>query len=137
VGFIASPARPLRPGRRQQVVEQGEGALQPGHVAGLRGRDAGHDLGDARRLRPVELAVLDVDVVDDLGDPAQPGVAQSGALDQDLEGAAVAFVGVFRLEHVEADLAAARPVARGGGELEARLGVDEAPDQPALAMRSI
>ena len=58
------------------------------------------------------------------------GSSQPGALEQHLEGAAVALVRELGLEHVEADLARLRRVALARHELEARLGVDEAADQP-------
>ena len=53
--------------------------------------------------------------------------------EQHLEGAAVALVGELGLEHVEAQLAGLGLVALRGDELEARLRVDEAPDQPGRA----
>ena len=82
-----------------------------------------------------ELAVLEVDVVHDLGDRAERGSPRP-TLEQHLEGAAVALVGELGLEHVEPELAGLGDVALGGHELEARLRVDEAPDEPADAMRS-
>src|SRR5207302_5561548 len=45
--------------------------------------------------------------------------------------ALVAFVSEFRLEHVEAQLALLRAVTFARYELETRLGVDEAADQPS------
>ena len=42
---------------------------------------------------------------DDLGDLVQGRIVQGKTLHEDLEGAAIALVGVLRLEHVEAQLA--------------------------------
>ena len=69
-------------------------------VAG-RGADAGDQGPDPLGLGAGELAVLEVDVVHDLGDRAERGLAQARALEQHLEGAAVALVGELGLEHVE------------------------------------
>jgi hypothetical protein len=85
---------------------------------------------DARGFWPPVFPVLEVDVVDDLGDLVQGRIVQVEALHQHLEGAAIALVGVLRLEHVEAQLAGRRLVALAGHELEARLLVDEVPDKP-------
>ena len=77
---------------------------------------------DARRLRAPELPVLDVDVVDDLGDRRRgPARASANRSTQHLEGAAVAVVGEGRLEHVERELPVPGPVALPGDELERRL----------------
>src|SRR3954468_18549944 len=85
-----------------KILEHGRSAVQAPAVVVRCGRDAGNQRLDARRLLPPELAVLQVDVVDDLGDGlecrfrlAQPG-------QQDLEGAVIALVRVLGLEHVEA-----------------------------------
>ena len=58
----------------------------------------------ARRLRPPVPAVLQVDVVDDLRKGSDPRRRDREPPDEHLEGAGVAFVGVFRVEHVEAQL---------------------------------
>jgi hypothetical protein len=62
-------------------------------------------------LVPSELAILQVYVVDDFGDRLERWVGQAGMAEQHLEAAAVALMGEFGLEHVEAQLAEARRVA--------------------------
>src|SRR6516165_4205273 len=57
-----------------------------------------------------ELAVLEIDIVDDLADGAKRCVFEAASVEQDLEGAFVALVREFRLEHVEAQLAFFRPI---------------------------
>src|SRR5207247_7187684 len=85
---------------------------------------------DTCGLCAAELRVLAIDVVHDLADRAQRGVAQSKPPEQRLEGAAVPFVRVLGLEHVEAQLALTRRVALGSHEFEPGRGIDEALDQP-------
>src|SRR5215207_4921674 len=84
---------------------------------------------EPRGFEPVELTVLEVDVVNDLGDMAQGGVvAEAEPFDEGLEGAVLALVCELGAEHVEGD-AALDPFALGD-EVEARALVDELPDQP-------
>ena len=70
-------------------------------------------------LRMAELAVLEIDVVDDLGDPLErrvrPIQSTQRFAQQHLEGAAVALMGELGLEHVEAQLARQRAVALATG----------------------
>ena len=54
-----------------------------------------------------ELRLLEVDVVDDLGDRAERGIGEAEAGDEDLERDEVSFVGEFAVEHVESELAGA------------------------------
>ena len=61
---------------------------------------------------------------------ASAGSSRPASDQQHLERAAVAAVGVLAFEHVEAQLAGQRGVARAWHELEARALVDEAADQP-------
>src|SRR5262249_10841297 len=76
------------------------------------------------------LAVLQVDVMNDLGDRTEGAVLEPRSRDEDLEGALVTVVGELRLEHVEADLARLGTIPAGGNELEPRVRVDEATDEP-------
>src|SRR5690349_20722039 len=73
---------------------------------------------EARRLGAPKLAVFDVDVVDELGQTQESGVAQIEARTQHLEGALVSLVRKLGLEHVEPQLIAFRLVALSGNELE-------------------
>src|SRR5436190_52160 len=96
----------------------------------MRHGDAGHQPLDSLNLGSSELRVLEIDVVNDLGDGTQGSIFGLELLDEDLERAAVPVVGVLRLEHVEPQFSRLGPVASAGDELEARLGVDESPDEP-------
>src|SRR5215469_9404468 len=114
-----------------EVVEDLAATRNPFRV--VLGRDA-----DAFDQRPyagdfgaAELAVLEIDVMDDFRDGAQRRVLQRGALHQHLERAFVALVRELGLEHVEAQLAFVGAIALAGYEFEARLGVDEPPYQPS------
>jgi hypothetical protein len=51
-----------------EVVEEGEPSFEPVFVRGAVEDDAEDDLPDPGRIRPAELPVLNVDVVDDLRD---------------------------------------------------------------------
>src|SRR5689334_7332007 len=70
-------------------------------VGGCHG-DAGDQARDAGGLLAAVLGVLEIDVVDDLGDGSERCVFQAAALQQHLEGAAVALMRVLGIEHVEA-----------------------------------
>src|SRR6266545_607580 len=116
---------------RVQVVEERGAALEPRLVIRVGRGHPGDDLADAGRLLPAVLRVLHVHVVDDLRDGAERRLIEPEALDQHLERAEVALVGELRLEHVEAQLALLRLVSLRRHELEARLRVDELPDEPS------
>src|SRR5256886_14774085 len=116
--------------RRVQRVEQGGTVRQPRGVLRMLLRDAGDQALDPGRLGPPELRFLAVDVVHDLRDDAECAIAEPEARHQRLEGAGVPLVRVLGLEHVEPELARARPVSLGGDELEPRLRVDEPANKP-------
>src|SRR5438093_6814960 len=92
--------------------------------------DASDEMVDPGRLRQLELRVLEIDVVHDLGDRPERGIMEAEPLDENLERAAVSLVRVLRLEHVEARFTGLRPVSLARDELEARVGIDEAADEP-------
>lgn len=68
--------------------------------------------------------------MNDLGDLRQRRIVELEPPQQRLEGAAVALVRVLGLEHVESQLSRLRLVTLRRDELEARVGVDEALDEP-------
>src|SRR5438552_2047731 len=76
------------------------------------------------------LLVFQIEVVDDLGDGLQSGVAQTESLGEHLKGAAAVLMGELGSGHVEPNLACCRAVAAPGHELESRRRIDEALDQP-------
>src|SRR5690349_22256024 len=85
---------------------------------------------DAARLRPRVVVVLEIDVVDDLGDRPYRGLRDPEPREQHLEGAQLALVRVFAVEHVEAEIARTVAVFARGDELEPGLRIDEAADEP-------
>ena len=91
-----------------EIVENGAAALQALVVVGAGRGDAGDQAADAGRFLAAVLAVLQVDVVDDLADRGQRRIVETGLGQQHLEGAAVAVVRELALEHVEAQLARLR-----------------------------
>src|SRR4029453_5024657 len=105
-------------------------ARNPFRVVLGREADAFQQRPNARDFGAAELAVLEIDVMDDLGDGAQRRVLQRAALQQHLERAFVALVSELGLEHVEAQLALVGAIALAGYEFETRFGIDEAPYQP-------
>src|ERR1700730_12560400 len=138
-GWTAKEAGSSNPCRRSaallaevfvEIVEDRSAASEPFLVAPVRHRDASDQSLDAGGFVPSELAVLQVYVVDDFGDRLERWLGQAGVAEQHLEAAAVALMGEFGLEHVEAQLAEARRVAFARHELKPSLWVDEAPDQP-------
>ena len=96
----------------------------------MRGCNAGKHALDSLRIPTIELVIAQIDLVHHLGDLQQRRIVERKAVKQRFEGAAIAFVRELRLEHVEAQLALLRPIAFRSDELEPRLGIDEAPDEP-------
>src|SRR5207237_7595885 len=84
-------------------------------------------------IRPAVPLVLQIDVVDDLGDGPQRRVGDLEAREQHLERAELALVRELAVEHVEAQLAWLVAVLARRHELELRLGIDEAPDEPGAS----
>src|SRR5437867_4387691 len=85
---------------------------------------------DSGRLRQLELRVLEIDVMHDLGDRPERGIREAEPLDENLEGATVALVRIFRFEHVEAHFTCLRPISLACDELEACVRIDEAAYEP-------
>src|SRR5262245_65221235 len=113
-----------------EAIENRAAVCQPFFIVPVGHREARDQRLDARDLRPAELTVLQVDVVNDLRDGTERRIVEPEACQEDLEGALVPIVRELGLEHVEAELAGSRRVTLRDDELEARIGVDEAPDQP-------
>src|SRR5262245_12183124 len=114
-----------------EVVEDFSPACNPLRIIPGRGADTLHKGSDTCDFGSPELAVLEIDIVDDLGDGAKRCVLEAASVEQHLEGAFVALVGEFRLEHVETQLALLRAIAFAGDELELALRIDEAAYQPS------
>jgi hypothetical protein len=86
---------------------------------------------DTRGFGARELAVGDVERVNDLGERAQARIAgQARAEQQRLEAAPISLMGEFRIGHVEAQFPRRGHVRPAIDEAEPGLGVDEAADQP-------
>src|SRR5215467_10911929 len=120
----------LLPERLIEAVEHFRAARDPLQVIRRGQRDAVDQGPHADRFVAAELVVLEVNVVNDLGDGAQRRILGRDAIEQHLEGALVALMCELGLEHVEAQLAFDRAIALAGNELEARIRVDETTDQP-------
>src|SRR6476659_2784282 len=114
-----------------EVVEHFGTACKALRVIAGRGANAFHQRSDTRDFGPPELAILEVDVVNDLGNGAKRGILEAASIEQHLERAFVTLVGEFRLEHVETQFAFLRAVAFAGDEFEAGFRVDEAAYQPS------
>src|SRR5260221_8537512 len=125
------PLSPSLPEVLVEVVEHFGSPRNPLRVIAGRGADTLDQRSNPCDFGPPELAVLEVDVVDDLGNRAQRCILEAASIEQHLEGAFIAFVGEFRLEHVEAQLILLRAIAFARDELEASLRIDEAADQPS------
>src|SRR5215467_642953 len=127
----AIPLSPLALEIFVEVVEDLGAARNALRIVLGRDADAFDQRPDAGDFGAAELAVLEIDVMDDFRDGAQRRVLQRGALHQHLERAFVALVRELGLEHVEAQLAFVGAIALAGYEFEVRLGIDETPDQPS------
>src|SRR5882762_8370324 len=113
-----------------QIVQDGTGALQPHLVLGMRHGDAVDQVLESGIVGTVVLLVLEIDVVDDLRDRPQRGVGDLKARQQHLERAELSLVRELAVEHVETQLASLVAILARRHELELRLGIDEAPDEP-------
>src|SRR5262249_4045125 len=114
-----------------QVIEDLGAARNALRIVLGRDADAFDQRPDAGDFGAAELAVLEIDVMDDFRDGAQRRVLQRAPLHQHFERAFVAVVGDLGLEHVEAQLAFVGAIALPGYEFEVRLGIDETPYQPS------
>src|SRR5215510_9259574 len=114
-----------------QVVEDLAAARNALRIVLGRDADAFDQRPDAGDFGAAELAVLEIDVMDDFRDGAQRRVLQRAPLQQHFERAFVALVRELGLEHVEAQLAFVGAIALAGYEFEVRLGIDETPYQPS------
>src|SRR5262249_29434504 len=84
-----------------EVVEDFGATRNPLRIILGRRADTLYKGSDTCNFGSAELAVLEIDIVDDLADGAKRRVLYAASLEQDLEGAFVALVREFRLEHVE------------------------------------
>ena len=75
-----------------------------------------------------ELAVLEINIVNDLGDCLQTRIGDTRARKQHFEAAAIPFMGELALEHVETQLPLFRQVALAGDEANNGISIDEAAD---------
>src|SRR5207253_10087033 len=93
-----------------EIVEYAFAALDPLLIVARARANAGDQGPDSLGFRAPELAILEVDVVDDFGDRGSSGVIGPKAACQHLHGAGVADVRELRFEHVEADFPVAGTV---------------------------
>src|SRR5437016_2281622 len=99
-----------------EAVEDRAALCEPRFVVLAGHADACDQAVEADHLGADELRILEVDVVDDLGDRLERGISELEPSQQDLESAAISFVSVLRLEHVEADFTRLWAVSTSGNE---------------------
>src|SRR5262249_12901797 len=117
------------PERFVELVEEERSALEARLVLGVCENQASDQLLDPGRLGAHELAVLEIDVVDDLPDLRQRPLREPHPRQERLERAAIPLVAEIPAHNVKADLASARRLFRID-EPEPRLRIDEAADGP-------
>src|SRR6185437_1844181 len=100
---ISSPS-PFSAKDLVEVVEDRGAALDALPIVAVRRGDPLDESRDPARFVPAVLAVLEVDVMNDLPDGGQRRVVQFGARQQHFERAAIALVRELAVEHVEAQL---------------------------------
>jgi hypothetical protein len=123
---VATSGLPRR--RRVQAFEQGHAVGEHLVVVGRRGEQRSDRHVDAAGFFVRVLAVAKVGLVNDLGEPGEPAIAQARPLDQRLEGAVFALMAQLHAGGVERDGILRK--LRRRREDEHRLGIDEALDQP-------
>src|SRR6202171_2912768 len=110
--------------RAVQLVEDPEAFDEPLRVGRNPCEQTGEDLLDTGRFQAPEFSVLEIDVVDDLGNFGDAAVANAGSKEQRLERATVPLVREIAADDVERDLS-----GTGGSQTclaaEARGGKDE------------
>src|SRR5262245_8943768 len=112
---------------RVQRVEECGAFGQAAAVVGMASGDALNHRGDAGRFRPLVAIVLEIEVVDDLRDRLERGVARvRRRAQQHLEGAELTLVRELALEHVEANDGGGWDGAVGRGKDERGGWIDEA-----------
>src|SRR6476620_9168037 len=99
-----------------EIVERCCGSFDAGFIVRVAHGDAGDEEAEARRLRTIERALLQIDVVNDFADRAQRTIVRNEARGHHLERAAVPDVRELAAHHVETNLARARPVVPRGDE---------------------
>src|SRR2546421_456875 len=113
-----------------EIVEHLSPSCNPLRVIRRRQRDAVDQRPDADRFVATELAVPEIDVVNDLRDSAKRGIVERNAVEQHFKCAFVALMRELGLEHVEPQLAFVRSISLARYEFEASLRVNEAAYQP-------
>src|SRR5882757_2679296 len=129
--FGPNASTSFSPVKVQELIKQDHARLEPRLVAPVSETERRDHVGDTRDLRSSELAVLHVDVVDDLGKGLDSWFANQKALDQYLERALVTLVRELGFEHIEGNLAVFQPVSLASDEFERSLRIDESPDEPS------
>src|SRR3546814_2842406 len=84
-----------------EMVEGGGGARDPFEIVLARRADAIEHCAQSGCLGPVELAVGNVELVDQLADRGQCRIIEAGAQHQRLEAAAILLMGELGIGHVD------------------------------------
>src|SRR4051794_33145944 len=93
-----------------QTVEHRGCGGDPLLVAARDGADPIDRASHTRRLIASELAVAEIEIVEDLSDRGECGIVEAHALEQHFKAAAISNVGELGVEHVEPQLTVARRV---------------------------
>ena len=96
----------------------------------MRGRQTVDQTLNAGGVRPAELAVLEIEIVNDFRELAQGRILQVETRAHRLERTSVAFVREVGADHVERLLAGTYRSTRRVDEAKSRRGIDESPNQP-------
>src|SRR5919197_2706409 len=94
--------------------------------------DAGEYTLDPTHIFSLELAVAEIDLMNNFRDLRERRILELKSAQQRFEGAAIALVRVLRLEHVEPELTRFRLVSLWRDELEVRLWIDEPANVPSV-----
>src|SRR5215217_5906748 len=118
--------------RAVEVLEHRPSARQALLVVRRSVADARDDRLDPLGLRSGKFPILEIDVMDDFGDPREPAVGlEASAREKHLESAPIPLMRELRVEHVEPELGRFGGVSLRGDEFEPGLRVDEAADEPS------
>src|SRR6266480_5647205 len=87
--------------RGEEIVEESEAAIEPAFVIRAVQEHAEDDLLDSGSIRPPELAVFEVDVMDDFRDVSEPWVRVPNDPNERLERTGIPLVRKVSADHVE------------------------------------
>src|SRR5215470_527652 len=113
-----------------QIIKHGFTPSEPSLVILMSHTDACYQPLYPKRLLAAKFGIFEINVVDNLGDWAKTRIIESGPFDQNFQRAAIAFMGVLRLEHIEPQLTGQWLVSLCRNELELCIRINKATDKP-------